>query len=345
MIIYRKASQLRLRRWAAPEPPWFCASSVAPYGARRGSPLSIDYLDLRASSGERLEVAVCDDVSGEMDRNAVKLDAPLLIESSEAAEQVFRRGNDALAWAAAHQRPALQLISTKGALPDRIAEDSVVAVAVWPLDLEALGRLCSGLASRGSRWGIAVPVMFPVTTDLAKLADVARLASANGAAFLASIPLEIDATAKQAIAQSLTMDGGDDEYAMLFHADLEPLHIATERHIASLAAESGLQDFVLPPQWEERSNWNAAALLTLAATRMIAMEHDVELAGTLARSARLVAELDKPLARIAEAASLSIVDGLDEISVDILSDWLAGRRSPFVERINARWRLRRDAGV
>jgi hypothetical protein len=83
----------------------------------------------------------------------------------------------------------------------------------------------------------------------------------------------------------------------------------------------------------------------LTATRMIAMERDIELAGTLARSARSIAELDKPLARIAAAASLSIVDALDEASVDILSDWLAGARSPFVDRVNEEWRLRRDAGL
>ncbi|HSP35700.1 MAG TPA: hypothetical protein VLU46_15415, partial [Thermoanaerobaculia bacterium] len=317
MIIYRKASQLRIRRWSAPEPPWFCASAVAPYGAKRGSPLSIDYIDLRASSGERLEVAVCDDVSSEMERNGAKLDAPVLIETSETAEQVFRRGNDALIWAAAHRRPSLQLISTRGALPDEVPQDAVVTVTAWPLDLKMLESLCADLASRGSRWGIAVPVMFPVTTDLRKLAQLSQLAGANRAAFLASIPLEIDATAKQAIAQSLAADGGDEDYAMLFHADLEPVHVATERHIAALAAEAGVEDFVTPPKWEERSNWNAAVLLTLAATRMIAMEHDVELAGTLARSARLVAELDKPLAQIAQEASLSIIDALDEISVDI----------------------------
>ncbi len=82
----------------------------------------------------------------------------------------------------------------------------------------------------------------------------------------------------------------------------------------------------------------------MTATRMLAMEHEIDLAAILARSARVVAELEKPLARIAEAASLSIVEALDEVSVDVLTEWLERGRSSFVDRVNARWRLRRDVG-
>ncbi|HXG58397.1 MAG TPA: hypothetical protein VNL91_05205, partial [Thermoanaerobaculia bacterium] len=166
------------------------------------------------------------------------------------------------------------------------------------------------------------------------------IAREGGAAFLAPVAVEADPTAKQALA------GGDEEtYANLFHADLEPLTTATERHLAALAAEGGMADFVVPPRWEERSNWNAAVLLTLTASRMLAMGDDIELAGAIARSARVVADLDKPLVRIAEAASLSIVEALDEASADIAGDWLEGVEGAFVARVNARWRLRRDAGM
>ena len=78
---------------------------------------------------------------------------------------------------------------------------------------------------------------------------------------------------------------------------------------------------------------------------MLAMEHEIDLAALLARSARVVADLDKPLTRIAEAASLSIIGALDEVSADVLTEWLERGTSAFVERINARWRLRRDAGA
>ena len=78
---------------------------------------------------------------------------------------------------------------------------------------------------------------------------------------------------------------------------------------------------------------------------MIAMKRDVEIASRIARSARVVAQLDKPLAVIAGAASLSIVESLDDISIDILTDWLGSGRSAYVEHINKQWRLRRDVGV
>ena len=86
-------------------------------------------------------------------------------------------------------------------------------------------------------------------------------------------------------------------------------------------------------------------LLTLAATRMLAMKLDVETAGKIARSARLVAQLDKPVERIGAAASLSIVEGLDRVSVEALTEWLERGDSSFVEHINKQWRLRRDVGV
>ena len=182
--------------------------------------------------------------------------------------------------------------------------------------------------------------MHPVTTDLEALERLADLARDHGASFFASITIDIDPTAKQVIAAS-----NEEAYALLFHGGAEALHVATERHIAALAAERGMSDFITPPHWERKSNWNAAVLLTLIAARMIAMDHDVELAGTMARSARVVADLDKPIERIAEAASLSIVESLDEASVDILTEWLESGRATFAERINREWRLRRDAGL
>src|SRR5205085_11485480 len=100
-----------------------------------------------------------------------------------------------------------------------------------------------------------------------------------------------------------------------------------------------------PPAGGGRTNWNAAILLMLAATRLLAMEEEVDLAAQLGRWARVVADLDKPLTRIAEAASLAIVEAIDEASVDLLSEWLENGRAAFAERVNAEWRLRRDAGL
>ncbi|HEX6179120.1 MAG TPA: hypothetical protein VF057_12225 [Thermoanaerobaculia bacterium] len=340
MIVYRKAPQLRLRRSAAPEPPWWAATAIAPYGGRRALPIAIDYLDLHATSGERLDVTVAENPRDQIERMSSPFAPPVIVDCAEAAEGVFRRGEETLGLLAEWKLPSMLLVSAGNEItltPD------VVVVAAWPADPDRLATTAASL--RGKEWGIAIPIVFPSTTDLDLLTRLRDVGAEHGARFFAGIPIEVDATARQALAQGLTMPDDEETFNQLFHADLEPLGIATERHIAALAAEAKMADFVVPPRWNETSNWNAATLLTLTATRMLAMESDVELAGTMARSARLVATLDKPLQRIAEAASLSIVEGLDEASADVLSDWLAGSESPFVRRVNEAWRLRRDAGM
>lgn len=334
MILYRKGAPLRIRRASAPEPPFWCATTLAPYGLRRASPVAVDYFALRASAAARLDVAVCDNVRDELER-ARAVSAPVLIDATESAEVVFRRGEDALAYCEARALAAMHLVSTRGALP---SHDAVLVIAAWPLDL---ARLTSLFAEARAPWGVAVPMLYPVTTDLGALESLADLAHAHGAGFLAPIPLDVEPTAKQAIAQSLQLGDDDDRYAMLFHGDLAPIHLATERHLAALAHERGLADFIVPPRWDERSNWNAAILLTLTASRMISLDLDLDLAGLIARSARIVAELDKPLARIAESASLSIVGGLDETSVEMLSEWMAAGSAAFGEFVDEQWRLRR----
>ena len=332
MILYRKVPQLRVRRWPAPEPPFWAATAVLPYAARRATPVAVDYLAQRAAGADKLEVTVCANVRDELDRMRT-IGSPVLIDAVENAEVVFRRGDEAMAWCAEHDLPAMQLVSSAEAFPS--AGD--VAFAAWPAEALLVGEP----PVRADRWGVVVPVLFPVTTDLVVLERLADAAQRNGAAYFAAITIEAEATARQAFAQSLHIEPDDDRYALLFHAEAAPIQIATERHIAALAWERGMADFVLPPRWEERSNWNAAVLLTRTASRMMEMELDLDLAGTMARAARTVAELDKPLSRIAESASLSIVGGLDETSVEMLTEWLESRTPSFAEFVDEQWRLRR----
>lgn len=326
MILYRKASPLRVRRVSAPEPPFWQTTLLAPYSARRATPVAIDYAALRASGAEKLEVTVCTDVRDELERTR-NIRGPVLIDAAGSAEPVFRRGAEAAAWCEQNDLPAMQLVSEPMAGPGELV------LTAWPPQPERIAE------ARGRRFGVAVPVIFPVTTDLGLLSTLADAAQTAGAMFFAAIPIEVEPTAKQAIAQTMLFD--DDVYAMLFHGDAAPVQLATERHIAALAAERGMADFIVPPRWEERSNWNAAVLLTLTASRMIAMELDLDLAGTMARSARSVAELDKPLTRIAEAANLSIVAGIDETSVEMLTEWLSAGTCSFAEYVNDQWRTRR----
>lgn len=340
MILYRKAPPLRVQRNPFPQPPYWAATSIAPYGTRHGAPLAIDYIGLLVQAADRAEAAVCEDVQSQLARVALR--EPLLVEATGTAETVFRRGEAVVQFCCERHLAPMQLVSADGALPGTACQQATIVIATWPPAAAPFRALSAEARARGLHWGAAVPVIFPLTTDLTLLASIAETAQANGASFLAALPVEVDASARKAIAQTVA---DRESYDMLFHADLEPLHVATERHIAALAAEIGIDDFIIPPSWDERSNWNAAALLTLVATRMLAMKRDVETASRIARSARTVAQLEKPLEVVAAAASLSIIDGVDDVSADVLTDWLESGHSAFVEHITKQWRLRRDAGM
>lgn len=347
MIVYRKSRHLRLTRAHVPEPPYWAATTIAPYSPRRAAPIAIDYLDLRASFAERFEVSVCDNVRDDLERTTTRhpLHAPALIDAAEFAEVIFRRGQEALQFCADEQVAAMHLVSTRGALPTEAHDDAVIAIAAWPLEFDRLETLFAEARNRGLRWGVIIPVVYPVTTDLPALAQLAGLGKTFGTSFFAAVPIELDATARNALAQSLTGNGRDDTYEMLFHADLGPIRLATERHIAALAGEINATDFVVPPRWDRPTNWNAAVLLTLTANRILAMNRDEDLAWRMTRSAKVVAQLEKPIERVAQAASLAIIDTLDEISIDLLTEWLETGRSSFVGHIEKQWRLRRDSGM
>jgi hypothetical protein len=347
VIVYKKTPHLRITRAQVPEPPYWAASTVIPYSPRRAAPIAIDYIDLRASCAERFEVSVCENVRDDLERSTARhpLHTPTLIDAAEFAEVIFGRGEEALGFCTEQQVAAMQLISTRGTLPHQVPDDAVITIAAWPLEFDRLNALFSEATERGLRWGVVIPIIFAVTTDLTALAQLAEMAKAHHAAFFVGVPVELDATARNALAQSLSGEVRDDHFEMLFHSDLGPIRLATERHIAALAGEINAADFVVPPHWERPTNWNAAVLLTLTASRILAMNRDEELAWRLTRSAKVVALLEKPVERVAQAASLAIIDGLDEISVDLLTEWLETGRSSFAGHIEKQWRLRRDSGL
>ncbi len=347
MIVYKKTPHLRLTRAQVPEPPYWAATTIAPYSPRRAAPIAIDYIDLRASGSERFDVSVCEDVRDDLERTTTRhpLHAPALIDAAEFAEVIFGRGEEALQFCAEQHVAAMEIVTTRGSLPRQVPDDAVIAIATWPLELGRIEALFAEANERRLRWGVVIPIIFPVTTNLAALAQLADLARAHSPSFFTGVPVELDATARNALARSLTDDGRDDTYEMLFHADLGPIRLSTERHIAALAGEINAADFVVPPRWDRPTNWNAAVLLTLTASRILAMNRDEELAWRLTRSAKIVAMLEKPIERVAQAASLAIIDALDEISVDLLTEWLETGRSSFAGHIEKQWRLRRDSGI
>jgi len=145
VIVYKKTPHLRLTRAQVPEAPYWAATTIAPYSPRRAAPIAIDYIDLRASCAERFEVSVCENVRDDLERSTTRhpLHAPVLIDAAEFAEVIFSRGEEALQFAAEQHVAAMQVISTRGAIPKQVAEDAVIAIAAWPLEFDRIEALFS----------------------------------------------------------------------------------------------------------------------------------------------------------------------------------------------------------
>src|SRR5206468_1280841 len=190
LIIYRKAQQLRMQRSAIPAPPFWAATTIAPYGPRRAAPVAIDYVELRASYSDRMEVTVCEDVRDELERSS-RIVEPAMIEATEFAEVIFRRGEEALRFCCDTGATAIHLISTRGTAPMSTCDRAVVTIATWPIDFSRLEELFASAKERRLRWGVAIPVIFPAATNLGTLRDLADLARDNGAMFLAALPLDL----------------------------------------------------------------------------------------------------------------------------------------------------------
>ena len=47
----------------------------------------------------------------------------------------------------------------------------MVVISAWPADVPRLQEMFKQAGERRMRWGVAVPVIFPATTDLGTLAD------------------------------------------------------------------------------------------------------------------------------------------------------------------------------
>lgn len=340
MITYRFTSSLKIQRASVPQFPFWGATIISPYGRQRSRPLAIDYLELTASAPGRSEVTVCSDSADQLSREELvsPLRSPLFIDASGEAEAVHRQGAAAAGYAESSRLEPITLISTEGALP----EGGSCAIAVWPLDFDRLEALLREASDRTTRWGVIVPVLHPVTTALPSLERVADLAGSHRAHFLTAVAIDLEPSAKQTLATMAGDDLDEQGYLELFHTDLETIGVATERHVAALATDRGLEDFVVPPAWKVRSNWNAAVALTLAATRLIRMKREVELGWTLIRSAQQIALLDKPVERVAAAIGLANWPALDPAAAAAIEEWIEKGSSTFFTGIDQQWRLRRD---
>ncbi|HSN68509.1 MAG TPA: hypothetical protein VLV48_04655 [Thermoanaerobaculia bacterium] len=341
MIVYRKGSALRLLRHTAPDPPFWAAGTVLPYSPKRTTPLAIDWVNLIAtgSESETIEIA---DAPGETIARSPYLRSPLLVDATGPGELIYRRGEEASRAAVESGLTLLELITTDGVIPDIRNDRFTLAIAAWPPREDALDELAAEASARGIRFGVVIPVIPPETTDLALLAALAAVAARNGARFLAAVPIDLEPTARHALAAARELD--DEAFAALFESDLELLTVATERHIAALARENGMDDLVRLDLGKP-SNWSAASELASTANRMIRMDRDVELGWEILRASRTVAALGKPLERIANAASLSIIEPIEPMIAGALEQWLERGTSDLMDDVDRAWRLRRDYGV
>lgn len=335
MITHRDITQLRLQRSAHPQPPFWQAVTIAPYGTGRGLPVQINYLTLTADAKPRVEVSVTRSVRDQLERERF-VESPALVDASDVSELVYRRGEESLEVLAALGTDVVCLVSSNGAVPAlEPTSRSMIAVSCWPLRFGDIERLFARCGGRGGKWGAVVPLLHPVTTARDTIERLAGLAAKHRAIFFAGVPIETEPSARQALAR---MDESDDAAVTeLFDADLESIVVEAERFAARAAAERGMLDHV-PSLAPLTSNWTAAMKLSLAGTRLIRMGESAETGWTLHQSSKLVARLPKPLERIASAASLTIIDALDPVSVAALEQWLHDNRSDFFEEVDRKWR-------
>ena len=344
MIRYEKKKAIGVARTAVPHPPFWARTTLSPYSWPRTVPLSIDYQTLVARGSDALEVEITDRVADQLSREAA-IEGPVLIDATGPAETVYGRGQESVEWTASRRLASTILISSESlGADDNLPTSDQLVVTCWPLSLKRLAALFQKLSGSGLTWGLAVPVMYPVAMDLTLLDSLADLAERAGAAFMAALPIDLEPTARRAVVDLLKLSEEDDVYSTLF-SELDTLSIATERHIAALASERNMLDFVPPAESDQRSNWNAAVHLTLAGTRMLRMKDRTESAWKLLRAAQSVATLQKPIERIASVASLSIIPGLGPDISLALEEWTRTGRSGLTEAVHSQWRLRRDHGT
>jgi hypothetical protein len=336
LITHQKVSELRLERATWPQAPFWQATTVAPYGAPRGHEVAVNYLTLTATGKAKRDITVTRSVAGRLEREQ-RLDEPVLVESADATETIFRRGEEAMRVLQSRSIRSMQLVSTTGRIPAiEPAATSSIVISCWPLLAGDLARLFRRVADAGFQWGALIPAVLPPAACAEVLKEIADLAAEGGAAFIASAPFDLDSTARHAIASTLGGDAG--AWHSMFDPDGDDESTETERLVAKLAHERSIGDRVAVPGLAPCGNWSAAIRLSVAGSRLLRLKRDVELGWTLLRSAKLVAQLHKPIDRIASAASLSIIQSLDATSVNALEAWLRRDDTTFFDEIDADWR-------
>lgn len=337
MIRYAKGGRLRVHQSRELQQPFWQATTVHPYTPDiRSMPVGIDFVRLKATAPRSIDVSVPQNLEGiDFDR----LPSPILIDAWGTEESIYRRGDKLLHELPADARPML-LVSVNGEVPVEIAAATpLLIVTVWPLDIEALESIAKRASEERLEWGVFVPVIYPVTTDLDAIHSIVRIAGEHAGRFVASASIELDSKARGAVA-AMTEDLDEETWASLFDTDLDRVHLATERHVAALAHEKGLADTVDPWFGQSRSNRAVATFLARIGSRMVRMDHDVELGWKFLKAAGRIATLDKEITRLASTARVTLLPEIDDlILAEVVEQWLETATAEFAEQIDAKWRV------
>lgn len=343
MILYRKTRALQTSRFAAPQPPLAAEAFVRPYSFPHTTPVAFDWTTLCADATERIQVDVCGarEIADVLERSLGAPHGAVLVDATGSAEITYRSGIAAVEHLAANSTPSALIVSVDAPLPPDIPAGVTVILNFWPPDPDLLDSRCKEAASHpGLQWGVVVPLVYPASFKVDLLDRVGQRTAEAGGSFVAAARFEFSAAAKRAI----TDDDLDEEtYSRLFHSDLDAITTATERHIAAVAAARGISDHVTAPRGTS-VNWSAATVLAHLGQRLVSLGRN-ELGWTILKSANVVAQLTKPVDRIAAATPLAAVRDLDPISAEVVESWLRGEQAPLAREVAETWPLRRDHGI
>lgn len=293
--------------------------------------MAVDWVSLRATAPSRGELTVCRDPLDQLARER-RLRAPFLIDAAGFAETIHARG-ETLITAVQREGGGILACSTDGAIPEPTADPPLLALTAWPIDADQL-RERMREASAWPHWGLCIPLLHPLTTAAATLDLLITAAAAHGAGFAVAVPIEAEPAALSAVVM-MSEESDETVWESLFDGSVEALSMRSARIAAAIANRSGLAARCpLPPG---TGNWAAAALLGAVAERLFQLETDLELAWQFHRAATIAASLTKPLALVAESASLTIVEGFEPPIIEVLESWLAGATPPLLTRLDQRW--------
>lgn len=330
MIVNRGSGRTYRKRIGVPLPPLFARewfSFCRPLARSSWYP-ALDHLSLVGVAPGRIEVSV--DRSDEFELPA----DPTVVDLTGPQEMIFSCASTL----GALDRNVVLLISPESGMP-QVEGEPLIIISCWPLWIEQIRRLAEVCSDRQYRWGLFLPILVPGTEALPVIEELASIARNHGASVFAGEPFSMSAEGKRALLDR-AMSVDDETWSKTYaEQDHELIGIATARHVAALARELDLPWWI---EWEGRDNWGGAAHLSRIGTQIASMGRSPEVASVFTKAANAVAALDRPIAQIAESASLTIVDHIEELAEEVLLEWLERGSSAIAEETDDEWCLRRD---